>query len=161
MQQQNHLPFIIERFAPLLFAAALLILFWRGLWIEPAGDDWLLLTPVREMIRETGTVSALLHIFTYPIIDQFYRPLALLPQFLITDVVLWAQLLKLLTQVLFFILLRHTARALGVPSPWSSLVAAIPLLHQVFTSVLTETDLLGGSTERVSVRRTLCRGAAL
>ncbi|MBU0507951.1 hypothetical protein KKH27_03815 [bacterium] len=143
MKPSNSQLLFVDRLALLLFGVVLVFLFWRGLWIEPAGDDWLLLTPVREMVRETGVAGAIGQAFTYPIIDQFYRPLALLPQFLITDKVLLAQLLKLLVQLGFFLVVRRTARDLGIPSPWSSVVAAIPLLHQVFTSVLTEIDLWG------------------
>lgn len=139
-----------DRLFLILFAAVLPVLFWRGLWIEPAGDDWLLLTPIREMVRESGLAGAALRAFAYPIIDQFYRPLALLPQLLITDSVLLPQLLKLLVQLGFFLLLRRTARELGIPAPWSSLTAAIPLLHQVFTSVLTEIDLWGDQLSAVA-----------
>jgi hypothetical protein len=112
------------------------------LFLAPAGDDWLLITPVREMLAERGFAGALAGAFTLAI-DQFYRPLALLPHLFTIHTMFWVQLAKLLMVIVLAFLVRQTARELGLSGWGASVAALLTLFHPVFVSVVTEVDLWG------------------
>jgi hypothetical protein len=135
---RRHILFV----STLLVSAAIVALYNRSLFIAPAGDDWLLLHPVSQMVRDRGVGGALTAIFRTPVGD-FYRPLALLPMLVAMHALIWIQLAKLGFLVILYFVVASTARRIGLPDLWSVFVGVATVLHQVFTSVATEIDLWG------------------
>ncbi|MFZ5433449.1 MAG: hypothetical protein ACOZB3_06715, partial [Calditrichota bacterium] len=140
---------IVQRLWPpskwitVLFIGSLLfLLYWPCLLVKPAGDDWLLITPVRQMIRTSGIIGAIPQLFTYAI-DKFYRPFALVPQLFSQDSFLGLQAVKLIAVIWLFVLTRTVGVKLNLPKGWPTIAAFLTVFHQIFVSVITEVDLWG------------------
>lgn len=120
--------------------ALFVTLYWRCLFIAPASDDWVLIYPVHELVRHSGWWGAIVGVFKSTI-WLFYRPIAMLPMMLATDLFGWVQAAKLGLMVLLYILVARVSKWAGLPSVSCALVGAATILHQVFGSVVCDIAL--------------------
>lgn len=137
----------------ILGGAAILVfgaIYFGSLYTEPAGDDWLLIHPVNELVRHFGAWGAAMRIFT-TVVGDFYRPLAWMPMLGATAGLAWIQAAKLAVMIAFFLLAIRTARHIGLPPAASILVSGAVALHQIFASIVTEVDLWGDVLAAVAV----------
>ena len=124
-------------------------MYYRCLFVTPAGDDWLLIQPVQELARQHGLWGAFIRVFGMAVGD-FYRPVAWLPYLFAADSFVWLQLTKLLLAMALFGLVIRTSLDAGLARFPALLVGAASLFHQISVSVISELDLWGDLLAAIS-----------